>query len=288
MATAATKRQKMSTSEGKAAGSSSSSGGKWSGPHLTTVTKLTRADIESIFAVADRMLEDVRSEAGGNQLLAGKILANIFYEPSTRTSASFAAAMMRCGGKVMQIDSQTSSAKKGESIGDTIRCLECYTDVMVLRHPMKGSTAEAASFASKPLLSAGDGAGEHPTQALLDLYTIRRELGRLDDIQVTLLGDLKHGRTVHSLAKVLTLFDNVAINYVSPAELAMPQEVQDLVSTTNPALKQTTCATLAEALPTTDVLYVTRIQRERFESADEYEKCKGSYVVSRETLAPVG
>src|SRR5512146_2726675 len=162
---------------------------------------------------------------GTLDLLKGKILANLFYEPSTRTSSSFTAAMERLGGSVIPINEvRYSSVTKGESLPDTVRTLEAYADVIVLRHPEIGSAALAAKYARKPVINAGDGAGEHPTQALLDLFTIQEELHHLDGLTVTMVGDLKYGRTVHSLARLLTLF-NVRLNYVSPEILRMPAHI---------------------------------------------------------------
>ena len=161
---------------------------------------------------------------GTFDLLKGKILANLFYEPSTRTSSSFMAAMQRLGGAVIPISEvKYSSVAKGESLPDTVRTLACYADVIVIRHPEVGSAALAAKYAGKPVINAGDGAGEHPTQALLDCFTIREEMGRLDNLTVTMLGDLKYGRTVHSLARLLTRFDGITLNYVSPDILRMPR-----------------------------------------------------------------
>ena len=168
---------------------------------------------------------------GTFDLLKGKILANLFYEPSTRTSSSFMAAMQRLGGAVIPISEvKYSSVAKGESLPDTVRTLGCYADVIVLRHPEVGSAALAAKHAGKPVINAGDGVGEHPTQALLDTFTIREELGRLDNLTVTMLGDLKYGRTVHSLARLLTQFNGIKLNYVSPDILRMPQDVMDEVA----------------------------------------------------------
>ena len=224
------------------------------------------------------------ASAGGNELLKGKVLANMFYEPSTRTSCSFMAAMQRLGGAVIPInEAKTSSVAKGESIGDTAATLGCYADVMVIRNPEVGSAAEAAAHAGIPVLNAGDGVGEHPTQALLDTFTIREELGRLDDLNVTLLGDLKYGRTVHSLSRLLTKFSGIKLNYVSPAILRMPQEVVDDVAAAG--VTQSVHDTLDDVLPETDVLYVTRIQRERFADPAEYEQVKDAFVVTPETLA---
>lgn len=155
-----------------------------------------------------------------------QILANVFYEPSTRTSTSFAAAMQRLGGSVLQINESTSSAVKGETLSDTFKCLSCYADALVLRHPVVGSAATAAAASSIPVLNAGDGIGEHPTQSLLDFYTIVSELGGVEGKTVTLLGDLKHGRTVHSLARLLALFPGVTLRYVSPRECSRNHRAQ--------------------------------------------------------------
>lgn len=215
-------------------------------------------------------------------LLKGKILTNLFYEPSTRTSSSFAAAIERLGGSVIQINNVTySSVSKGESLRDTVRTLESYSDAIVLRHPEQGSAIEAAEAAAKPVINAGDGPGEHPTQALLDVYTILEEMGTLDGLTVTMLGDLKYGRTVHSLARLLTLYD-LKINYLSPDILRMPSE---LVAEINAAgIGQTETTDLEAVLPDTDVLYVTRIQKERFEDGADFERVKDSYVITAETM----
>jgi aspartate carbamoyltransferase catalytic subunit len=217
-------------------------------------------------------------------LLKGKILANLFYEPSTRTSSSFTAAMERLGGSVIPINEvKYSSVSKGESLPDTIRTLECYADVIVLRHPETGSAAIAAKAAHKPVINAGDGIGEHPTQALLDTFTIFEELdaGSVDGMTVTMLGDLKYGRTVHSLARLLSLY-NVRINYVSPEILRMPKEVMDEVAAKG--IPQAEFTSLTDALPESDVLYVTRVQKERFEDPAEYEMVKGAYVIDPEIM----
>ena len=220
---------------------------------------------------------------GTFDLLKGKILTNLFYEPSTRTSSSFTSAMERLGGSVIPINEvRYSSVSKGESLPDTIRTLECYADVIVLRHPEMGSAALAAQYARKPLINAGDGAGEHPTQALLDLFTISEELKRLDGLTVTMVGDLKYGRTVHSLARLLTLFD-VKINYVSPEILRMPAEIMAEVADSD--TPQAEYRDLDPVLAESDVIYVTRVQKERFENPEEYEQVKGAYVINREIMS---
>ncbi len=248
---------------------------EWYGKDILSVKQFSRADLEYVFGVAHEMRSMVE-RVGTFDLLKGKILANLFYEPSTRTSSSFTAAMERLGGSVISINEvKYSSVSKGESLPDTIRTLECYADVIVLRHPETGSAAIAAKAAKKPVINAGDGVGEHPTQALLDAFTIREELGRLDTLNVTMLGDLKYGRTVHSLARLLSTFTNIKLNYVSPDILKMPKEVMDEVD----KIPQAEFSSLDKVLAETDVLYVTRVQKERFEDAADYDKVKDAYVI---------
>ena len=253
----------------------------WYGKDIITVKQFGREDLEYIFAVSHEM-HDMVDHIGTFDLLKGKILANLFYEPSTRTSSSFTAAMERLGGSVIPINEvKYSSVSKGESLADTVRTLECYTDVIVLRHPEVGSAAIAAKAARKPVINAGDGIGEHPTQALLDAFTIREELGHLDGLTVTLLGDLKHGRTVHSLARLLSLY-KVKLNYVSPDILRMPAVLVDELK--NKKIEQAEYTTLDQCLPGTDVLYVTRVQKERFADEAVYESVKGAYVIDPKVM----
>ena len=255
----------------------------WYGKDIISVKQFGRNDLEYVFGVAHEMRGMVE-RVGTFDLLKGKILANLFYEPSTRTSSSFTAAMERLGGSVIPINEvRYSSVSKGESLPDTIRTLECYADVIVLRHPETGSAAIAAKAARKPVINAGDGVGEHPTQALLDTFTIFEELsgGSVDGMTVTMLGDLKYGRTVHSLARLLSLF-KVKINYVSPEILRMPREVMDEVG--EKSIPQAEFSSLNDVLPETDVLYVTRVQKERFEDPAEYDKVKGAYVIDPEIM----
>jgi aspartate carbamoyltransferase len=255
----------------------------WYGKDIISVKQFGRDDLEYVFGVAHEMRGMVE-RVGTFDLLKGKILANLFYEPSTRTSSSFTAAMERLGGSVIPINEvKYSSVTKGESLTDTVRTLECYADVIVLRHPETGSAAIAARAARKPVTNAGDGVGEHPTQALLDTFTIFEELGPglIDGMTVTLLGDLKYGRTVHSLARLLSLF-KVRINYVSPEILRMPKEVMEEVG--QKGIQQEEFDSLEKVLPDTDVLYVTRVQKERFEDPAEYEKVKGAYVIDPEIM----
>lgn len=255
--------------------------GRFYGQHILSVSQFARTDLEYIFAVAAEMRTMVE-RVGTFDLLKGKILTNLFYEPSTRTSSSFTAAMERLGGSVIPINEvKYSSVAKGESLPDTIRTLECYSDVIVLRHPETGSAATAARYARKPIINAGDGTGEHPTQALLDLFTIREELGRLEGLTVTMLGDLKFGRTVHSLSRLLALY-GAKLNYVSPDILRMPQSIVEELGKFG--VEQHEYAQLDPVLAETDVLYVTRVQKERFDDLNVHESVKGAYVISVETM----
>jgi aspartate carbamoyltransferase len=253
----------------------------WYGKDIISVKQFGREDLEYIFAVSHEM-HDMVDHIGTFDLLKGKILANLFYEPSTRTSSSFTAAMERLGGSVIPINEvKYSSVAKGESLPDTVRSLECYADVIVIRHPEVGSAAIAAKAAHKPVINAGDGIGEHPTQALLDAFTIREEIGHLDGLTVTLLGDLKHGRTVHSLARLLSLY-KVKLNYVSPDILRMPTELIDELKVKQ--VEQVEYGSLEKVLPDTDVLYVTRVQKERFTDEAVYESVKGSFVIDPKVM----
>jgi len=209
----------------------------------------------------------------------------LFYEPSSRTSCSFQAAMLRLGGSVMTVDSSSSSVVKGETLGDTVRTLGSYADAIVVRHPQAGSAQEAACLSPVPILNGGDGVGEHPTQAFLDIFTIREELGTVNGLTITLLGDLKHGRTVHSLVRLLAQY-RVQLIYVSPPELRMPSE---LVQELSPQIAQTeyydnSLSTLQQVMARTDVLYVTRVQKERFQSLRDYQKVSQAYRIDIELM----
>ncbi|MGC1374790.1 MAG: aspartate carbamoyltransferase [Anaerolineales bacterium] len=253
----------------------------WYGKDILSIKQFSLADLEYIFGVAHEMRGMVE-RVGAFDLLKGKILANLFYEPSTRTSSSFTAAMERLGGSVIPISEvKYSSVSKGESLPDTVRTLECYADVIVLRHNEIGAAAIAAKYAKKPIINAGDGAGEHPTQALLDAFTILEELGTLEGLTITMLGDLKYGRTVHSLSRLLAMF-NAKLNYVSPEILRMPAEIVAELKEKN--ISQTEYTSLEKVLPESDVLYVTRVQKERFEDIAVYESVKGAFVIEPEIM----
>jgi aspartate carbamoyltransferase catalytic subunit len=242
---------------------------------------LTKPDIEEVLAVARRM----EAELAGRLKLSyasGRTLVTFFYEPSTRTRLSFEAAMQRLGGDVLSVaDASASSAAKGETLEDTARTVEGYADVIVVRHPQVGAAARMAEAASIPVINAGDGAGQHPTQALLDLYTLTKEKGSIDGLRIALVGDLKFGRTVHSLAYVLAHYA-IELTLVSPPALAMPPEIVAQLRERGVEVNET--AELGEAIRNCDVLYVTRIQKERFSDPAEYEALKGSYILTRQLL----
>ena len=215
----------------------------------------------------------------------GKKLATLFFEPSTRTRLSFEAAMYELGGNVLGFsDAGTSSASKGESVYDTAKMISCYADIMAMRHPKEGAPYVAARSASIPVINAGDGGHCHPTQTLADLLTIYREIGRLENLTVGFCGDLKYGRTVHSLISALSRYKNIKIVLISPEELALPKYVKyDVMDKNQMEYVETT--SLEDSIGQLDVLYMTRIQRERFDSFDEYERLKDSYVLTAEKMA---
>lgn len=247
------------------------------GAHVLSVSMFSKEHLNEIFNLAQTMRAFVLKDRNLDHILKGKIMASIFYEVSTRTSCSFSAAMLRLGGQVIYMDETSSSVKKGETLEDSVAVMAGYSDVVVLRHPGAGAVSKASAHCRKPLINAGDGVGEHPTQALLDVFTIREEIGTVNGLTITMVGDLRHGRTVHSLARLLTLY-NIQLRYVAPSGLGMPQHVVDFVK--SKGIPQENYTSLEAALPDTDVLYVTRIQKERFSTQEEYEKVKGSYVVT--------
>jgi len=244
--------------------------------------QFSKAEIQLIMDTAGRYEQAL--EAGTVlEDMKGKILSTLFYEPSTRTRLSFEAAMQRLGGQVVSVaEAKSSSAAKGESLHDTIRTVDCYADVIVLRHPQIGAAAEAAEATSKPVLNAGDGAGQHPTQSLLDLYTILKEQGKVDGLTIALAGDLKNGRTVHSLALLLANYD-VRFLFVAPEALRMPAEIIDQVKAQGIEVAES--ENLGDAVCNADVLYMTRIQRERFDAPSEYDRLKDAYVLTCAMLA---
>ena len=250
------------------------------GRDVVSIADLTRDEILLVLEQA-RHMEAAVERGERLRLLDGKILATLFYEPSTRTRLSFESAMARLGGSLVSVaEAKTSSsAAKGETLFDTGKMIEGYAHVVVIRHPEKGSAAELARGASIPVFNGGDGAGEHPTQALLDLYTIRREKGSLDGLDVTLVGDLKNGRTVHSLVQALARWQ-VKLTLVAPDALKLPDGVKRTLS----GIPFEETSDLAAALKHADLAYITRIQKERFTDPAEYEKLKSAYVVNRRLI----
>ena len=252
------------------------------GQDIISVSQFDRVKLDYIFRVAHEMRVLVE-RFGSADLLHGKILANLFYEPSTRTSSSFLAAMLRLGGQVIPINNvQYSSVTKGESLPDTVRTLESYSDIIVLRHPEVGSAETAARYSSKPVINAGDGVGEHPTQALLDLFSIVEELQQVEGLKIAMVGDLKYGRTVHSLTKLLVNYD-VEFVFVSPEILHMPDDVLQVVRTSGN--RYSIIDDMHDAISDVDVLYVTRVQKERFSDLAQYERLRDQYVVDEELMA---
>jgi len=247
--------------------------------HITSARQLTREDIE---AVLDRAAEIAAAPDAVADRHAGALLGLLFFEPSTRTKMSFSAAIKRLGGDVVDMGPvESSSVKKGESLADTVRVVEGYADALVLRHPSEGAATMASEYVDVPLINAGDGAGQHPTQTLLDLFTIRENAG-LDDVSIGIMGDLKYGRTVHSLAHALTNFE-VTQHFISPESLKLPRKVRYDLHQAGSTVKEHTG--LESTLPSLDVLYVTRIQRERFPDETEYRKVAGQYQIDAATLA---
>ena len=248
---------------------------------LITMDDMTNEEIVSLLDDAERLLPVAHGEEF-LPLLQGKLLANMFFEPSTRTRMSFETAMKRLGGDVVNLgDVKSSSAVKGETLYDTMRMVDGYCDIAALRHPRQGAAQYAADACDIPIMNGGDGAGHHPTQTLLDLFTIRQAHGRLDGLTVALVGDLRYGRTVHSLSHALARFDCELI-FISPNQLSMPTDiVSDL---TESGAKITETDDLFSAIPEVDVIYMTRIQKERFPDDDEYEKVAGIYKLTAADL----
>ena len=251
---------------------------KFEGRDIISIKDFSREEIDYILNIAKAM-EPLAKK--GSNMLKGKILATLFFEPSTRTRLSFEAAMHKLGGSTIGFaEAEITSVKKGENLADTVRVVENYADVIALRHPLEGAARLAAEFAKVPIINGGSGAEEHPTQALLDLYTIMKEKGGIDGLKIALVGDLRYGRTVHSLAYALSLYD-IQLYLVSPESLKMRREV---LETIKERISVTARSNLEKVVSLVDVLYVTRIQKERFPEPAEYAKVKGSYRIDLETL----
>ena len=247
--------------------------------HIISIGDFDRRQIDRLLDNAKR----IDAEKYDKNALAGKILATLFFEPSTRTRMSFEAAIARLGGTTISVGSvEACSMAKGETLADTIRVVSGYADAIVIRHPKEGAARLAAQFAGVPVINAGDGAGQHPSQTLLDLYTIRQSM-KLDDINIALIGDLRYGRTAHSLASALSLYD-AHLHTVSPKGLELPASLQTELA--EKGMEITDHASIEEVIPEVDVLYVTRIQRERFPDSASYFNVASSYRITPEVLAP--
>ena len=249
----------------------------FSGNHILSIDQFDRSDIEKLFAVADK-LEPFASKEKITRVLEGAILGNMFFEPSTRTRISFGASFNLLGGNVREItEVGSSSLAKGESLADTAQVLSGYSDIIVLRHPENGSVQKFADASRVPVINAGDGSNEHPSQALLDLYTIEKELSQnnknLDNLRIALVGDLKYGRAVHSLCKILSKFSNVNMNLVSPGELRLPEDLLNQLNEAGVSVIQT--ENLEEGISEVDIIYVTRVQEERFKNKEDANKYRG-------------
>lgn len=245
---------------------------------IISIKDFSLEDINHVFRTAKSM-EPLAEK--GSDMLRGRILATLFFEASTRTRLSFDAAMLKLGGSTIGFaEAEMASVKKGENLADTVRTVESYADVIAVRHPLEGAARLAAEFAKVPIINAGSGAEEHPTQALLDLYTMKKEKGKIDGLKIALVGDLRYGRTVHSLAYALSLY-NIELLLISPETLRMRREV---LQTIKDKIQVTERTNLEKIIPTVDVLYVTRIQKERFPDPAEYVKVKGSYKIDLEAL----
>lgn len=250
--------------------------------HVLSAHQFDRTQLDQLFRMADIM--EYNAKNGGTNLLQGKIMAALFFEPSTRTRFSFESAMMRLSGSVISTENaaQFSSAIKGETLEDSIRVISSYADVIVLRHNEEGAAKRAAQVAGVPVINAGDGSGEHPTQSLLDLYTIQKELGAIDGLKVAMVGDLTYGRTVHSLSYMLAKYEKVTVYFVSPENCPIPEKVKAYLDERGVTYFEET--DLEKVSGEVDVLYMTRIQKERFPSGEEYLKAAGKYVINQEIV----
>ena len=250
--------------------------------NILTADQFTKADLAIVVETATFMERSVRRR-GRLDLLENKVMTALFYEPSSRTFGSFIAAMQRLGGGFIPLQGVTySSVAKGETLADTVRTFASYSDVVVIRHPEVGSARLAAEFCDKPVINAGDGVGEHPTQGLLDFYTIRQHFPNISGLTVTLVGDLLNGRTIHSLAKLLSLFRSVRLNLIAPEILKLPHDLKKRLTERGVTLVEK--EQLESVLPETQVLYITRVQKERFTDLGTYEKLKHRYIITPDLI----
>ncbi len=245
---------------------------------LISITDFTKEEYLKIM----RLAADFEENPNQN-LLQGKVIATLFFEPSTRTRLSFETAINRLGGKIIGFsDSSSSSVSKGETLHDTIKMVSNYADLIIMRHPMEGSARYASEVSNIPVINAGDGANQHPSQTLLDMYSIMKTQGTLDNINLFLVGDLKYGRTVHSLLMAMLQFENPIFNFIAPAELAMPNEYKLLLA--SKGIKYYELDEFTDIINAADIIYMTRVQKERFIDPVEYEKVKNIYILRNEML----
>ena len=254
---------------------------KFSLKSVVSISDFSRQDIEAVLAAAQKMEKTPRAKK--RKMLDTINVATLFFEPSTRTRLSFETAAQNLGANLVSVsDAHSTSHSKGETVSDAIRVVSGYSDIIVMRHFIEGAARRATEVCSKPIINAGDGSNQHPTQTLLDLYTIKKEFGKIDSIKIGLLGDLKYGRTVHSLANALRLFKNVKVYCIAPHALEMPRHIIEEISKT---IEVHETENLEKFLPELDVLYATRIQKERFPDPLEFERLKNVYILDKEILA---
>jgi len=252
--------------------------------HVIESQQFDRKLLEIVFQVADQMKADLSGERKYAKVLDGKIMASLFYESSTRTRFSFESAILRLGGSVITTENarEFSSASKGESLADSTKIMNGYADVIVMRHYEAGSAARAAEVSTIPIINAGDGAGQHPTQALLDMYTIVDAFPKFDSLKVAMVGDLRYGRTVRSLSYLLTKYENIELIFVSPSVCKMEADIKEYLDKNNVSWREET--DLTQVAKEADCIYMTRVQKERFHSADDYEAAASKYILTKEIV----
>lgn len=253
----------------------------WTKRNIISIKDFSREEIDFVLDKS-RIMENLLYAGKTHNLMKSRILANLFFEPSTRTILSFETAMKRLGGSTIGFSSAAgTSSEKGETLADTVRIAACYADMIVMRHPIEGAARLASEYVDVPLINGGDGANQHPTQTLLDLYTIKKEFDRIEGLEICMVGDLKYGRTVHSLAEALLNYKDVKLKFVSPEELRMPKHITEELTEKGIEVRETSRLDFEGS----DVIYATRIQKERFPDPQEYEKVKDAFVLDKGTIS---
>jgi aspartate carbamoyltransferase catalytic subunit len=251
--------------------------------HILSTKQFSKSDLNTIFEEAQKMEKVLGGEIDATDLLKGKVIASLFYEPSTRTRLSFESSVKKLGWKTITVaDGNNSSFTKGESLEDNAKILSAYCDLMVMRHPEIGSVNVTAQYSDVPVINAGDGGNQHPTQALLDVYTILKEKNRLDNLKISVVWDLKYGRTAHSLVFLMGLFENISFEFISPIELKIPQKIISFLAENNISYHET--HNYQQGIHDTDVIYVTRLQKERFTDISEYDRLKDDFILTGDLL----